>query len=141
MIDLDYSFLIQLINFVLILILFNVLLVAPIRKIMKQRADFMGSQMEGIENFAATADKKLAGYEAALDEARKVAAQDRLGLKQQGLDQEKDILARVGAEVAESLGKARTEIASQTKTAKGALEAGVDAMAKKAVGKILGGVA
>jgi F-type H+-transporting ATPase subunit b len=141
MIDLDYTFFVQFINFVLILILFNVLLVAPIRKIMKQRAEFMGSQMDSIETFAASADKKLADYEKALDDARKTATQDRLALKQQGLDQEKDILGKVGAEVAESLGKARTEIASQTKAAKGALEAGVDAMAKKAVGKILGGVA
>jgi F-type H+-transporting ATPase subunit b len=141
MIDLDYTFLVQLINFVLILILFNVLLVAPIRKIMKQRADFMGTQMESIEKFASSSDKKLADYEKALDDARKAATQDRMALKQQGLDQEKDILAKVGTDVAESLGKARTEIASQTKAAKGVLEAGVDAMAKKAVGRILGGVA
>lgn len=141
MIDLDYTFFVQLINFVLILILFNVLLVAPIRKIMKKRAEFMGSQMDSIENFTSSADKKLTDYEKALDEARKVATQERLSLKQQGLDQEKDILGKVGADVAESLGKARTEIAAQSQSAKGALEAGVDAMAKKAVGRILGGVA
>jgi F-type H+-transporting ATPase subunit b len=141
MIDLDYTFFVQFINFVLILILFNVLLVAPIRKIMTKRAEFMGSQLDSIENFTASADKKLAGYETALDDARKAAAQDRLSIKQQGLDQEKDILGKVGAEVAESLGKARSEIASQSKAAKGALEAGVGAMATKAVGKILGGVA
>jgi len=141
MIDLDYSFFIQLINFVLILILFNVILVAPIRKIMKQRAEFMTSQMEGIENFAATADKKLSDYEKALDEARKGATESRLALKQEGLDREKEILAKVGEEVATSLGAARTEIAAQTKVAKSALEAGVDAMAQKAVGRILGGVA
>jgi len=141
MIDLDYTFFVQFINFVLILILFNVLLVAPIRKIMTKRAEFMGSQMDNIENFTSSADKKLAGYEKALDDARKAAVQERLSLKQQGLDQEMDILGRVGVEVAESLGKARSEIASQSKAAKSALEAGVGAMATKAVGKILGGVA
>jgi F-type H+-transporting ATPase subunit b len=141
MIDLDYTFFIQFINFVLILILFNVILVAPIRKIMKQRADFMGSQMEGIETFASSADKKLADYQKALDDARKAGTQGRLALKQEGLDREKDILARVGEEVAASLGAARTEIAAQTQAAKGTLEAGVESMAQKAVGRILGGVA
>ena len=67
MIDLNATFFVQLVNFVLILILLNVILIGPIRKILKKRAEFVASQMEGIESFASSADAKLKDYELSLD--------------------------------------------------------------------------
>ena len=70
MIDLNATFFVQFVNFVLILILLNVILIGPIRRVLKKRAEFVASQMEGIESFTSSADTKLKDYEAALDAAR-----------------------------------------------------------------------
>jgi len=141
MIDLNSTFFIQFVNFVLILILLNVILIGPIRRILKKRAEHMAEQMGAIEKFAADADAKMKNYESALDEARKAAVGVRMGLKDEGLAVEKDLLSSAGQAVADELKAARAEIASQAGAAKGALEKGVDALAGKAVGKILGGAA
>jgi F-type H+-transporting ATPase subunit b len=141
MIELNSTFFIQFVNFVLILILLNVILIGPIRRILKKRAEHMAGQMDAIEKFAADADGKMKNYESALDEARKDAVAVRMELKDAGLAKEKELLGAAGQVVAEELKAARAEISSQAGAAKSALTSGVDALAGKAVGKILGGAA
>lgn len=141
MIDLNATFFVQLVNFVLILILLNVILVGPIRRILKKRAQFVSSQMEEIESFTTGADTKLADYEKALDAARQEATAARLAMKAEGQAKEKSVLDAAAAEAAGTVKEARTQIASQTETAKKALQAGVGGLASKAVAKVLAGAA
>ncbi len=141
MIDLNATFFVQFVNFVLILILLNVILIGPIRRILKKRAEHMAAQMEGIEGFTAGAAAKLADYEKALDLARQQATAGRVALKEEGLAQEKTLLDAAGAEAAKSVQAARSEIASQADAAKKALGAGVEGLASKAVAKVLAGAA
>ncbi|MHC1791509.1 ATP synthase F0 subunit B [Solidesulfovibrio sp.] len=137
MIDLNATFFVQLVNFVLILILLNVILIGPIRKVLKKRAEFMASQMEGIESFTTSADTKLKDYEGALDAARTAATAGRLAMKASGQAKEKELLEAAGVEAASRVQAARAEIASQSATAKKALEGKVSVLASKAVAKVL----
>lgn len=137
MIDLNATFFVQLVNFVLILILLNVILIGPIRKMLKKRAEFVASQMEGIESFTTSADTKLKDYESALDAARTAATAGRLAMKASGQAKEKELLEAAGAEAASRVQAAKAEIASQSATAKKALEGKVSVLASKAVAKVL----
>jgi F-type H+-transporting ATPase subunit b len=141
MIDLNATFFVQFVNFLLILILLNVILIGPIRRILKKRAAFVASQMEGIESFTTTADTKLKDYEKALDQARQQATAGRLELKAEGLAKEKALLEAAGAEAAGQVQAARADITAQANAAREALKAGVSGLASKAVGKVLSGAA
>jgi F-type H+-transporting ATPase subunit b len=141
MIDLNATFFVQLINFLLILILLNVILIGPIRRMLKKRAEFVASQMEGIESFTTNADTKLADYEKALDAARQQATAGRMEMKAEGQAKEKTVLEAAAAEAAAKVQEARAQIASQTETAKKALGAGIEGLASKAVAKVLAGAA
>ena len=137
MIDLNATFFVQLVNFVLILILLNVILIGPIRRVLKKRAEFMASQMEGIESFTASADAKLKGYESALEAARVAATAGRMAMKAEGQAKEKEMLDAAGAEAVSTLQAAKAEIASQAAAAKKALEGKVSGLASKAVARVL----
>ena len=71
MIDLDYSFFIQLVNFIITLVVLNILLIDPIRKIIKKRQEVMAEKLGKIEQFTGQAEGKVKDYQAALDEARR----------------------------------------------------------------------
>jgi len=141
MIDLNATFFVQFVNFVLILILLNVVLIKPIRRIIKKRADFFASQMNTIEQFTGTADGKLADYEKALDAARQQAVAERLAMKDEAQVKEKTLLDAAAAEAAQKVQAARADIASQSATAQQALAGDVADLAAKAVSKVLAGVA
>lgn len=137
MIDLNATFFVQLVNFVLILILLNVILIGPIRRVLKKRAEFVASQMEGIESFATAADTKLKDYESALDAARVAATAGRVAMKAEGQAKEKELLEAAGAAAVATVQAAKADIATQSAAAKKALEAKVSGLASKAVARVL----
>lgn len=137
MINLDITLLVQFVNFIIVLVVLNILLVRPIREIIKKRAGVMDTLLSETETFTQSADEKLKNYEAALDEARKAGTAERLRFKDEGLEEEKKLVGAATQEAQESLASARGEIASQSDTAMSELKGKVDAMAEKAVAKVL----
>jgi len=138
MIDLNYTFFVQFVNFVITLFVLNYLLVAPIREIIRQRKGVMGGLLGDTEKFAAQAETKLANYRKALDEARMAGADKRTSLKAQGAEKEKDILTAAGQEAAEVLKAERVAVESEVRTAKADLEGRIGPLADKAIAKVLG---
>jgi F-type H+-transporting ATPase subunit b len=138
MIDLNYTFFVQFVNFVITLFVLNFLLVAPIREIIRKRKAVMGGLLGDTEKFAAEAEAKLANYRKALDEARMAGADKRTALKALGTEQEKDILSAAGQQAAETLKAERTAVESEVQAAKSGLEGRIGALADKVVAKVLG---
>lgn len=137
MIDLDYTFFVQLVNFLVILTVLNLILFRPIRGIIKKRAEVMSEKLGSIEDFAAKAEAKLEGYKAALSGARVEAQQVRMSLKAEGVTVESSVLAEAGAEAAEKIAAARKEIDGQKQAALKALRSEVATHAKNVAGKVL----
>lgn len=137
MINIDITLLVQFINFVITLVVLNILLVRPIREIIKKRTGVMADLVSSTERFTQTADEKLKNYEAALDEARKAGTSERLRFKDEGQNQEKEIIAQASTKAQQQLSQARSEIDSQSKTAMDSLKSQVGSLADKAVAKIL----
>ncbi len=138
MIDLDITMVVQFINFLITLVVLNILLVKPIREILKKRAEVMAKTVDETVRFTTSAAEKLKNYEAALAEARAAGTVARLRLKDEGLAEEKKVVETASKDAHEFLVGARGEIAAQSKGALDSLTAKVDGMAQKAVAKILG---
>ena len=137
MIDLDYTFFVQLVNFMVILTVLNLILYRPIRGIIKKRAEVMSQKLGTIEDFAAKAEAKLESYKVALSGARVEAQQLRVTLKAEGVAVESSVLAEAGAEAAEKVAAARKEIDGQKQTALKALRREVATYAKNVADKVL----
>ncbi|MDO9582976.1 MAG: ATP synthase F0 subunit B [Desulfomicrobium sp.] len=137
MIDLNYTFFVQLVNFLVILTVLNLILLRPIRGIIKKRAEIMSEKLGSIEDFAAKAEAKLESYKAALTGARVEAQEMRMTLKAEGVAVESSVLAEAGAEAAEKVAAARKEIDGQKQAALKALRAQVSVYAKNVASKVL----
>jgi len=137
MIELNITLIIQLVNFLILLALLNVLIYKPIRGIVKQRQAKMSSDLTEIERFNEQARSKLDEYQAALDRARKEAGEIRESEKKNAVAEEKDILAAAGEEGATALNAARKDIDAQSKEARKALSQQVKKYAKLVTDKVL----
>ncbi len=138
MIDLDITLVVQLINFVLILIILNFMLIKPIRKIIAQRSETIGKMVTEAEQFSASAQDKLKNYEEALAEARKAGTDQRIAVKDAATDEEKSIIDAAYKEAQKTLGAAREDIKKQVDAAMTDLKGKIDSYAKEATAKILG---
>jgi F-type H+-transporting ATPase subunit b len=137
MIDLDVTLLIQLVNFLIIWMVLDLLLFKPIRGIIKKRADHMDHQMNAIERFTKDASVKLEDYEKSLVAARAEGAAERDKLKDEGTVEEGKLLAAASEEAAGKVAAAKSEIGSEADEARKALKSGVKKMAERAADRIL----
>ncbi len=137
MIDLDWTFFAQLVNFLIILTVLNLILFRPIRGIIKKRAEVMSEKLGSIEAFTAQAESKLENYKASLSGARVEAQQLRVSLKAEGSEAEAAVLSKAGAEAAEKVAAARKEIDGQKQAALKALRNEVAGYAKNVADKVL----
>ena len=136
MIELNLTFFIQLVNFLIILAVLNLILLRPIRGILQQRADQMGAQMGAIDRFNTEAESKLQNYEQALEQAREKGAQVRDEFKAEGQGKEQEIIDQASHEASVELEESRQKIASEREAAAKALRKQVKAFAEQATEKI-----
>lgn len=137
MIDLNWTFFAQLVNFLIILTVLNLILFRPIRGIIKKRGEVMSEKLGSIEAFASKAEGKLESYKSALSAARVEAQQVRVAMKTEGVEAETSMLAKAGAEAAEQVAAARKEIDGQKQAALKALRGEVANYAKNVAEKVL----
>jgi F-type H+-transporting ATPase subunit b len=138
MIELNITFFIQLVNFLIVLFVLNLILYRPIRGIIKKRAEIMAARLDEIERFTAQASDRMTAYEQELDNARQQAQDLRMQMKEEGYAEEKKLVEAASTEAGSILKAAREKIASEKKSAIAALKAQVDKFAQMAAEKILG---
>ena len=137
MIELNINLFIQLVNFLILLALLNVVIYKPIRGIVKQRQAKMSDDLTEIEQFNDQAKTKLDEYYAALDRSRREAGEIRESKKKEAVVEEKDILAAAGEEGGKVLKAAREDIQAQSQEARKALSQQVKKYAKQVTDKVL----
>ncbi len=138
MIELNVTFFIQLVNFLVVLLLLNIILYKPIRGMLNKRAEIMSQTVSEIEKFSGTAREKLKDYEDELSKARAKAQDIRAGLKDEGYGKEKEIVESASAEAGSMIKAARDKISQEKGAAVASLKKEIDKFASKASEKILG---
>jgi F-type H+-transporting ATPase subunit b len=138
MLKVDYSLLIQIANFLLLLFLLNRILYRPIRCILAERAE----QMSTFENTIADLQQKSARDADSLEQnvksARKEGFDKKEGLRGEGLEEEKGMIQKASATAGERIGEAKAEIGRHVEDVRKALEKDIGAFSQDLAEKILG---
>ena len=138
MIDINITLLIQLVNFIVLLIVLNFILFKPIRQVMQEREQGISSALGDARNASDRMQSILDQYNASLADAKQKAATLYNTVYQQGLDAQRDMIAAERAKAGEMLDKARTEIAAATATARGELKTEAEKLSQDITSKLLG---
>ena len=138
MLDINYTLVIQLCNFLLLLFLLNIFLYRPIRRIMAQRKEEVNSLQRMIEDFQNGSEQNEKGIEENMIQARKEGFGEKENLRGQGQQEEQVILDEVNKNVEERMGKAKEEMESKMAAVRKALQDQTAAFSTELAEKVLG---
>jgi F-type H+-transporting ATPase subunit b len=137
-INLDIAFVFQLVNFLVLVLLLNIVLYKPIRKHLADRA----AQISGAKLKSAEVDRevqeKLAAYEARMREIRASAADERGVLKKEAQQQESAILEKARNEASETLSAIKSKVAKEAQDARALLKQSAESLSADICEKVLG---
>ncbi len=139
MLDLHITLVIQLVNFLIALFFLNILIIRPIREIIKKRNGMMDNLASEADQFHAEAMARLKAYEDELAEARKQAGLNREEGKNSGLEELRSIVGNAQQSARQLLEENRAALAGQAEAALSELRDGIDGFSTKLGEKILGG--
>ncbi len=134
----DGSFLIQMINFLFLIWVLNILLYRPIRKILAQRKEKIDGLELSIETSNKDAQEKDQAFMAGLKEARAKGFKEKEVLMQQATDEENEIIADINTKAQAELAEFRDKIKAEADVARQNLQKEVDNFANQICHKILG---
>jgi F-type H+-transporting ATPase subunit b len=129
---------IQIINFLIILWILNLILYRPIRSILRQRKEKIEGLEATIETYNEDTQEKDSAFAAGIKEARAKGLNEKEALLQAAAEEEKEIIAKVNEKAQAELADIREKISREAKTAKGALQTKVDEFSSDICQKILG---
>ena len=138
MVDINYSLLIQLVNFIVLLVALNFILFRPLRAVMLERQQTIGGALADAKTAQDRAQSILEQYNTSLAEAKQKSSAVYNALYQQGLDAQRDMISAERAKAGELLDKARAEIVSSSEAARGDLRKEAEKLAQDISSKLLG---
>ncbi len=134
----DISCVYQMINFLILLFVLNMVLYRPIRNVILERK----AKIDELESGAINASKDLASQEDAykdgLKEARSEGLKQKEAFVEEASAQEKEIIEQINKKAQANLAQIKDQVAQETEQARKALEAEVKTFAKAIGEKILG---
>lgn len=134
----DLTTLIQMINFLVLLFVLNLVLYRPIRGILVERK----AKIEGMQDGAQKASEDLvAGEEAykdGLKQARAEGMKEKEAFIEEASKEEKEIIDQINKKAQANLAQIKEQVTTETAQARKALEAEVEAYANAISEKILG---
>jgi F-type H+-transporting ATPase subunit b len=134
----DISLIYQMINFLVLLFVLNLVLYKPIRNVLLERK----AKIEGMQEGAQKASNDLVAGEDAYKDGLKQARSKGLNEKQAFIEvasqEEKEIIDKINKKAQANLAEIKKQIANETEQARKALEGEVEAYAKAIGEKILG---
>lgn len=138
MLNINYSLIVQMVNFVILLFLLNIIVYRPVRRILKKRKEEISSSEDSISDFTKKADRYSEEIEENVIATRKEGLKERSSLREEGLSAEKEMLQNAYAQVEEAIGKAKEEIRDKIDKAGASLREEMEAFSHELAEKILG---
>lgn len=138
MIELNLSFFIQLINFGILVLVLNIFLYKPLRKVLADRRQVIDSARQKTVSVDADVQNKMAQYEARLHEAKFEAGAHRAEALKQAQAEETALLEKARQQAAESLASIRERVAKEAAEARALLTKQAESLSGDICEKILG---
>lgn len=113
MLDLNVTLIFQLVNFLVAIYVLNILLIRPIRDIIKKRNGIMDGMAEEAESFEYQAAERLANYEAELARARQDAGLTREEGRAAGMVEQQTLVGEAQKSARDILAETRDSLRAQ----------------------------
>ncbi|MDR1659425.1 MAG: ATP synthase F0 subunit B [Desulfovibrio sp.] len=139
MLDLNITLLIQLVNFFIAVFVLNLLLVRPVRDIIKKRKGIVGKISGEADNFEAEASLRLASYEEDLAKARQAAALARKDGHAAGMAEQQNIVGKAQESALDIIAEARRAVQAEAESALKELRARAAAVSASLAERLLAG--
>ena len=138
MIKLDWTLLLQFANFMILLVVLNVLLFKPLRAVLAARKTTIDGDLARARATEAQIQTQVAEYEAKLQEARQRGGQERTALRQAAVAEEARLLGAANEAASRRLQELKGQVADEAATARQALRSETEVLARQIAGKVLG---
>ena len=138
MVNIDGSVFIQIINFLVLIWVLNMVLYRPIRNILLQRREKVSGLEGNIETAGAQMKQKEEAFSKSIKEARSKGLQEKESLIKEGEAEEKEIVGKINEKAQAELAQVKEKIAKEAEQVRDALMKDVDAFASDIGQKILG---
>ena len=138
MIELNLAFFVQLINFGILVLVLNIFLYKPIRKVLADRRQVVDGAREKAASVDLEVQEKMALYEVRLREAKAVAAERRAESLKPAQAEETSVLEKARTEATASLGTIRDRVAKEAADARVLLKQQAELLSVDISEKILG---
>jgi F-type H+-transporting ATPase subunit b len=137
-ISLNITFIFQLVNFLLLMMLLNFLLYRPIRKILADRAAEIAGGHEKAAEVDRDVQEKMALYETRLREAKAKASEERGVMKKDALAEESAVLDKARKEATDSMNLLKGQVAKEAASAREFLREQTRSLSLEICEKVLG---
>jgi len=137
-INLDIAFVFQIVNFLVLLLVLNVFLYKPIRKMLADRDTQVSSAKARAAEVDSDVQEKMALYEARLREVKLQAGEERSLLKKEAAAEEAVILDKARKEAADQLATIKNKVAKEAADARELLRGEARTLSLEICEKVLG---
>ncbi|MDD5451445.1 MAG: ATP synthase F0 subunit B [Desulfovibrionales bacterium] len=138
MLDIDITLLIQLANFLALMVILNLILYRPLRKIITERKEKVSGLEREIEGLIKNASQRLEDFKVKMSGAHERGNKEKENLKNEGLGEEKQIISKTRSEAEASKSQMLSQIDQDANKAKEELKGQVSGFASDIAAKILG---
>lgn len=137
MINLDFTLIIQMINFLVLLFILNKILFRPIRNIIKERNQIVEDFNSDITSLTDQAQESVHQFEEKILEARKKGMDRVQAMKEEGEEAEFQLIASTSEEVHSKVEETRKQVKADIQAARDKLQEQVQAFSVAMTEKIL----
>jgi F-type H+-transporting ATPase subunit b len=137
-IELNLAFFVQVVNFGILVLLLNIFLYKPIRKVLSERRQVVDGAREKAAAVDLEVQAKMAQYEARLRDAKAEAGARRAESLKQAQAEETSLLEKARTEATASLGTIRDRVAKEAADARVLLKQQAELLSVDISEKILG---
>lgn len=138
MIELNLAFFVQILNFGILVLVLNIFLYKPIRKVLADRRQVIDGAREKSAAVDLEVQEKMAQYEARLRDAKAEASVRKAEALKQAQAEETAVLEKARKEATESLGSIRDRVAKDAADARALLKQQAELLSGDICEKILG---
>ena len=138
MIEINWTLILQFVNFMVLMAVLNALLYKPLRAALQERRETIEGSKAKVQDIDEQVQAQIARYEAQLQEARQQGGQERAALRKTAQEEEGRILGEANQKSAEKLQTIKAQIEEEAGIARQALRNETEAIAKDIAGRVLG---
>ncbi len=138
MININYSLVIQIINFLLLIFILNVLLYKPVLGMLDKRKKQTAASQNEVSNLQKSIDQKMSAYEEKLRLAKTEAIELKKGIIKHGDEEAKTIIQAARTEIPEMQRAVRLKADGEIAAAKNILSENSRKLSKEIAEKVIG---